>query len=169
MTSQQQERGIGAVRLEFPASLQFLSMVGVCLNDLLVKAQSQKDIEFVSYDIQLAVQELCTNIVHHAYEDRPNAYEDRPNAYEDRPNNERICATITFYNHPRRVVIELEDTGKFFDEMQVEEPNLEEGQIHGYGLFLIKSLMDEVIYTRNANSNSWYLVKNLEEVVSSLS
>jgi serine/threonine-protein kinase RsbW len=151
MTSRQQERGSNTVRLEFPASLRFLSMVGACLNDLLLKTQSQEEMEPVSYDIQLAVQELCTNIVCHAY--------------KDQPNDERICVTITFYNYPHRITIELEDTGKIFDEMQVEEPNLEEGQIHGYGLFLIKSLMDEVIYTRNADRNSWYLVKNLEELV----
>ncbi len=149
---QQKEGEIGTIHLDLPATLQFLSIIGVCLSDILLKVHGLEPQELVSYDIQLAVQELCTNIVRHAY---------------DEQQDERIQVTITFYQRPMRLTIELQDHGKLFDETQVQEPDFEEGQIHGYGLFLIKSLMDEVIYTRNADGNNWYLLKNLALVHSS--
>jgi serine/threonine-protein kinase RsbW len=149
MTSKSHQRSTNTIRLELPATLQYLSILGACLNDILGQVRGLGEQEVVSYNVQLAVQELCTNIVRHAYE-------------EAKPE-ERIYITITLYVHPRRLSVELLDNGKFFDESLVQEPDLEDSQIHGYGLFIIKSLMDEVTYTRQGQHNCWYLMKNLEE------
>ena len=149
MTSKPDQHSTSIVRLELPATLQYLSVISSCLNDILSQVRDLEEHEIVSYNVQLAVQELCTNIVRHAYG-------------EARPE-EIIQVTITLYAHPRRLSVELLDNGKFFDENQVQEPDLEEGQIHGYGLYIIKSLMDEVSYTRKGERNCWYLLKNLDE------
>src|SRR5450631_3803631 len=144
MTSKPDQRSTNVIRLDLPASLQYLSVLGSCLNDILSQVNDLEEQEIVKYDVQLAVQELCTNIVRHAYE-------------EAKPE-ERIQATITLDMHPCRLIVELLDYGKFFDESLVQEPDLEEGQIHGYGLYIIKNLMDEVTYTRQGERNCWYLL-----------
>ena len=147
MTSKQHADSV--IRLELPATLQYLSILGACLNDILLQVRGLEEQEIVSYNVQLAVQELCTNIVRHAY--------------EEEQSDERIHATITLHAQPRLLTVELLDNGKFFDETALQEPNLEEGQIHGYGMYIIKSLMDEVSYTRQKDSNRWYLMKNLDQ------
>ena len=40
-------------------------------------------------------------------------------------------------------------------------PDLDEVRVHGYGLFLIKHLMDTVAYTPQAGRNHWLLTKNI--------
>jgi serine/threonine-protein kinase RsbW len=57
--------------------------------------------------------------------------------------------------------VELRDTGEAFDPADAAEPDLDGVQIHGYGLFLARSLMDEVSYRREQDSNLWQLVKRL--------
>jgi serine/threonine-protein kinase RsbW len=45
----------------------------------------------------------------------------------------------------------IRDTGKYFDPKEAETPNIEEhiknGKRHGLGIFLIRQIMDEVIYS----------------------
>jgi serine/threonine-protein kinase RsbW len=61
----------------------------------------------------------------------------------------------------RHLTVEIRDTGKPFDLDAVETPGLNEPQIHGYGLFLIQQLMDEVVYIPKPGDNRWRLVKHL--------
>jgi serine/threonine-protein kinase RsbW len=51
------------------------------------------------------------------------------------------------------------DTGASFDPTVVPTPRLGELQEHGFGLFLVRELMDEVEYQANASGNCWTLVK----------
>lgn len=138
------------VCLDVPAAFQYLQVVSSCLDGMLAQEANQEsskeERDILSYDVQLAVQEICTNIVRHAYKERAN---------------ERIRVTITLQAHPQRLVVELFDTGAAFDESQVKEPNLDEGQVHGYGLFIVKNLMDEVVYQRQLDGNFWCLAKKL--------
>ena len=62
---------------------------------------------------------------------------------------------------PRRLVIDLRDNGSSFDFAEAPKPNLNEAQIHGYGLFLVKELMDEVTYEPGPTENHWRLIKHL--------
>jgi anti-sigma regulatory factor (Ser/Thr protein kinase) len=38
-----------------------------------------------------------------------------------------------------------------------------DAHLHGYGLYIVKQLMNEVTYCRHLNGNYWYLVKNLHD------
>ena len=40
-------------------------------------------------------------------------------------------------------------------------PDLDTGQVHGYGLFLVRSLIDDVTYAHSGGENRWELVKRL--------
>ena len=133
------------VKLDIPATLKYLHIVSTSLDGLLTEEMGLAQRDIVSHNIQLAVQEVCTNIVQHAY--------------REPRGNERIRITSTLQS--KNMTIELFDTGSGFDPSEVQEPDLENGQVHGYGLFIARNLMNEVTYRRHADGNHWYLLKEL--------
>ena len=66
---------------------------------------------------------------------------------------------------PDRVEVEVEDAGRPFDPLQAPPPDLtwplERRPIGGLGIHLIKSLMDEVSYARQAGRNVLKMAKRL--------
>ena len=64
-------------------------------------------------------------------------------------------------DNPRRLEINIHDTGKSFMIEDIKIPNIEEVQVRGYGLFLIHQLVDEVTYLPKMGNNQWRLVKKL--------
>jgi serine/threonine-protein kinase RsbW len=135
----------GWVRLDLPASHRYLTLVGACLSELLARADGLPEPEVTTYNVQLAAQEICVNIVDHAYRGRQDG---------------RINIYVALLPARRELVVELRDTGVAFDPEGVPMPNLEQGQEHGYGLFLALQLMDSVKYERLPEGNRWQLVKN---------
>ena len=134
------------IRLDLPANHKHLNILGACISEFLVRVEHVDEREAVIYNLQLAAHEACANIIDHAYAG---------------DLERRILVTLTLGGRPRRLVIELHDTGYSFDLAAVPEPNLEEAHDHGYGLFLMRSLMDEVTYTSRPEGNHWALVKHL--------
>jgi serine/threonine-protein kinase RsbW len=88
----------------------------------------------VLYQIELAVDEACANIVQHAYEGVE-------------PGDMEVSCCLDGPNF----VIQIRDWGKSFKPDQVPEPDvcapLEERTLGGLGLFLIKHVMDHVQFT----------------------
>jgi len=86
------------------------------------------------YEIQLAVDEACANVVDHAYEGTDPGDIEVTCCLEDR------CLTIR-----------VRDWGKGFELASVDEPDLnaplEERSLGGLGLFLVKKMMDTVEFT----------------------
>ncbi len=134
------------LRLDLPADNKYLNVVGACLEAFIERIDHLEDAHSTAYNIQLAVNEIFANIVVHAYEGMVG---------------QRIGMTIRLIPGPRRLLVELADTGNPFDPSLVPEPNLEDVQIHGYGLFLARNLMDDVSYTRHPDGNTWQLIKHL--------
>ncbi len=134
------------IRLELPASHKYLNIVGASLIALLERIGDFSDQTRVIHDIHLAVHETCANIVDHAY---------------DEQHKGRIQVTLMVAEQPRRLVIDLQDTGRSFDPSTVKGPDLDQAQEQGYGLLLIHELMDEVIYRSESDGNRWQLVKSL--------
>lgn len=136
------------IRLDLPARYTYLHILSDCIADMLRQIDGVEDHEMLTYNMQLAAHEACTNIVGHAYGGSPTG-------------DERIIIALSLLHNPRRLKIELRDTGKSFDPELVPSPSLEQAQVHGYGLFLMRNLMDTVTYTSQAGDNYWCLVKNL--------
>jgi len=80
-------------------------------------------------EIALAVSEACTNIVRHAYAGQPEA---------------RIILTAT--DDDQWLTLHLRDFGRKFDPSAYRPPDLDVLHEGGYGLFLIRQVMDEVRY-----------------------
>jgi len=99
--------------------------------------------------IILAVDEACTNIIKHAYKYSPEG---------------EIKIIITFDGN--KLVISIIDHGNHFDPNVIPEPDIKEyykqKKSGGLGMFLIKKLMDEVVYsTTTGNMNQVTLIKYL--------
>ena len=102
------------------------------------------------YAVQLATDEACSNIIEHGYE-----------AVSDG------VITCTCEVSPGQLTVTLRDRGAPFDPSHVPQPDLsvplDERQIGGLGLFLMRSLMSEVSYsTTPEGENVLVLVKRSE-------
>ncbi len=98
------------------------------------------------FDLQLAVEEACTNVIEHAYDGGGGELE--------------VC----FETRGDDVCITVRDWGRPFDPNQVSQPDLsqplEERQIGGLGLYLMEKLMDEVKFTFTSDGNTLVMVKH---------
>jgi anti-sigma regulatory factor (Ser/Thr protein kinase) len=85
-----------------------------------------------AYQVQLAIDEACTNVINYAY------------------TEEGGPLTITIEVQADELVITVSDKGQPFDPLTVPPPDLdsdlEERKIGGLGIYFIKKLMDEVSY-----------------------
>ena len=138
--------GNTVIKLDIPASHKHLNILGASLGALFERVDFLTDREMLTYNMELALHETCTNIVEHAYESKENG---------------RIRVTITLSESDRELIVDLYDNGKSFNLDEAKEPNLEEVQIRGYGLFLMRQLLDEVVYKPGSKENYWHLVKKL--------
>ena len=97
------------------------------------------------FDIQLAVEEACCNIIEHAYAGKGGRL------------------TVNFETRDRDVIITLRDRGRPFDPAAVAAPDLmgslAERPICGPGLHLMNRLMDQVRFSFDAAGNSLVMVK----------
>jgi serine/threonine-protein kinase RsbW len=134
------------VRLELPATHKYLHLLGSCIEGVLARIEGLADLTTITYNVQLAAHEICTNIVDHAYEGRGDG---------------RIQTSLTIEDAGHRIVIDLWDQGNSFEPGAVPEPILGEPQVHGYGLFLAEQLLDTVQYEAHPGGNHWQLTKRL--------
>jgi serine/threonine-protein kinase RsbW len=85
-------------------------------------------------NIILAVDEACTNIIKHAYRSVPDG---------------KIIIRLKYLN--RKLIISITDYGNSFEPALIPEPDLkkyyEQHRVGGLGMYLMKTLMDDVKYT----------------------
>lgn len=138
-------KGVEKRHLQIAATFEAIRQAGDVIADLLEDMEPPNPATV--YNIQLAVHEVCTNIVEHAYADgAPGA----------------IVIDFALIASPaRRLFVDICDKGKPFDPAQIAPPDLNQPQEGGYGLFLADALMDEVSYERRGDENHWRLVKAL--------
>lgn len=134
------------IRLDLPAEHKHLNVIGACLNAILERVDQINDRDMLAYNLELALHETCTNIVEHAYSEQEG----------------RIRVAMSVISNPhRQLIVDLHDTGASFNPTEADDPDLEGAQVHGYGLFLMRQLLDEVVYRSSDASNHWRLVKNI--------
>lgn len=99
--------------------------------------------------IELAIVEAANNIVEHAY-----------NGKDENP------IEIIITRHKNDIQIKIYDLGASFDPFDIPEPDLETENLDnisesGRGLFIIKSIMDEVSFGKESGLNVVSLKKNV--------
>lgn len=112
-------------------------------NNLALPAES-------TMNINLALEEAVANIIMYAYPPT-----------EEHEILLRVTAT------EEQLIFLLTDKGNSFDPTQVEDFDttlpLEERSIGGLGIFLIRSIMNEVTYRRLDDENHLIMKKNIKE------
>jgi anti-sigma regulatory factor (Ser/Thr protein kinase) len=88
--------------------------------------------------ITVAVEEIFVNIAHYAYD----------------PEEGDVMIRVTVGDE---VIIEFEDSGKPYNPLEKSDPDiaasLEEREIGGLGIFMVKNIMDAVDYRYEAEKN----------------
>ena len=91
--------------------------------------------------IDIAVEEIFVNIAHYAYH----------------PEVGTAAVTVAVLDAPPCVEIRLTDRGKPYDPLQREDPDVtlgvEDRQIGGLGVYMVKKSMDEVTYAYEDGQN----------------
>ena len=133
------------IGLDFPISLKYLNVLSSCISALLTHIKPFPNAEITIYNIQLAVHEVYTNSAIHAC--------------ANMPATSRISVSLLLDPDERYLKIILIDEGIPFDADKAVEPDLEQVQVHGYGLFLARQLVDTLTYERIGSRNHWLLIK----------
>lgn len=109
------------VNLSLPSKPEYVSVARLTAS--FVANKMGFDIEAIE-DIKLAVGEACNNAVLHS--------------------GSKDTYNLEFRQNKETLYIEIKDFGNGFNIENYHEPSLEDPQESGLGLFIIKSLMDEV-------------------------
>jgi len=97
------------------------------------------------FDLQLAVEEACCNVMEHAYDGNGGRF------------------GLRFETRGRDVVIALHDWGQPFDPASIPSPDmnvpLEDRPIGGLGIHLMRQVMDDVRFTFSDDGNTLEMAK----------
>ncbi len=98
------------------------------------------------FDLQLAVEEACTNVIEHAYQGHGGEL------------------SICFETRNDDIVITLRDHGQAFDPTSIACPDtsmpLTKRPIGGLGLHLMYQLMDEIGFSFELDGNTLTMIKH---------
>ena len=99
--------------------------------------------------IDVAIDELFSNIANYAYN----------------PNVGDVTVTMETHENTRSVVITFIDKGKPYDPLKKDDPNvnasLNEREIGGLGIYIVKKSMDDVQYEYKDGKNILTIKKNI--------
>ena len=131
--------------LTVDADLASLRAIGPWLGQNLHNAGDQ-DVPDALSTVELAVQEICVNIVTYAY-GVSYAY-GGPSA---------AVIELSFAADEAHYTVTTTDVGIAYDPSTKPKVDLERPTIGGYGLFLTESLCERLDYERSDNRNVWTL------------
>jgi serine/threonine-protein kinase RsbW len=103
------------------------------------------------YDVQMAVDEACANVIEHAYRGRTDGTID-----------------IACEKEGKEFIVTIQDLGERFDPKKVARPRtrdpLSKRNIGGLGLFFMHKLMDQVKFEFSSGSgNRLTMVKKIKK------
>jgi anti-sigma regulatory factor (Ser/Thr protein kinase) len=134
--------------LELEAKLENLARIGDFIDEI---ARQLGLAEREIFDIRMAVDEACTNIIEHGYSDGGGGL--------IRIHCQRIKDDF---------IVTIEDYGRAFDPEAVPPPDLKadlkKRRVGGLGLHFMRELMDEVKFSFDAvKGNRLVMVKHLQK------
>lgn len=128
------------VEFSYPASFKRLDEMSTFIR-LNVNAYGEE----MAYQVELAASELFTNMIRHAYAGR-----------EDGEIRGRLTLAEDWFQ------VEVWDQGRSFDPFSIPNPDLNQVHESGYGLFIIRTIMDEWEYHPSTpQGNYWRLRKRM--------
>jgi serine/threonine-protein kinase RsbW len=139
-------------RLKIPSITENLQMIREFVLKIAAKTGFNEETQ---EQIALAVDEACTNVIKHAHH-----------------HDARRLMDIQIQTDANKMKITITDRGRGFDITKLKDPDVEkyirESRHGGLGIYLIKTLMDEVDYEFNPGvKNQVQLTKYLQKSVTS--
>ena len=137
------------IQIKLPSHTDYLDVIREFISKLAHDAGFDEE---NIHKIALAIDEACTNVIRHAYDQGDEHY-----------------VEVEAHVDGEALTIKVSDSGKGFDPDSIETPNIEklmaQHKFGGFGLYLIKTLMDEVSFSiqpgvKNEVRMTKYLKKN---------
>lgn len=101
------------------------------------------------FETNIALEELLTNVILYAYED-----------------DGEHDITLRLSDNAEELAVELEDAGRAFNPLDNPDPDvtlpLEEREVGGLGIFLVRKFMTDLVYQRAEGKNRMGLKKKHE-------
>lgn len=125
-----------------PAQVENLALIGDFITSVARRVGlSEKQV----FEVQLATDEACTNVIEHAYRSAEGSVH------------------IVCLLDEDGLEVQIHDTGDSFDPEKVTAPNLdaplEDRNMGGLGLHFMRSVMDEVRFEFNQHGNHLRMIK----------
>lgn len=129
-----------SIKLTLPTKPEYVSLARLTIASVANNMGfSIGDVE----DLKVAVSEACTNALNHS-------------------KNTDTTYDLTYLVENQKLVFTVTDRGVGFEPESVAMPDLNGKQLGGFGLFIIKSLMDRVeIISERGSGTSITMSKNL--------
>jgi serine/threonine-protein kinase RsbW len=124
-----------AVRLSFPAKAEYITLGRLALTGIARLGAAPFSEELLG-DVKLALTEACTNSVRHAYDDGTGA------------------VSIAYELHLDRLVVEVVDDGRGFDNRRARPDSEDELNEGGLGIAIIEALTDQLEIGRGSAGGS---------------
>ncbi len=128
------------------AELESLEVFRDFISDCCAKHNIESDVVF---ELKLAVDEACTNIIQHGYKGMDPG-----------------SIILSFRIEPGRILVQITDFGHAFEPASAPRPNVdapaEERELGGLGLYLIYQTMDNIDYQSSEDGNTLTFTKFLK-------
>lgn len=134
------------VKIEAPAELMLLRSLNAFVRELIQQLPALEGADRLVDDLELVFNEAFTNVNEHAY-----------------PSQEKGEVIIRIRVGSNSLEFRFEDKGRGFDLEGINDPDFDELHERGRGLWIIRSLMDEISYRAGVDGrNVLKLVKYLD-------
>jgi anti-sigma regulatory factor (Ser/Thr protein kinase) len=134
--------------LELPATMENLDIGLNFILDELKQAEIDKKTLF---QLRLACEEVVVNVINYAYPDSQGS----------------VTISYDFMHETGELDIIISDSGIPFDPLKKEDPDIsipmEDRKIGGLGIFMVRSVMDSLEYSRDNGRNILIMRKSLKK------
>jgi serine/threonine-protein kinase RsbW len=126
--------------IEIPAELESLRIAAPFMDAVFKELPDIEGRVQLVHDLALVSSEAVTNAIRHG-------------------ETAGLPVQIAITLNPGKIEITITDHGNGFDPDAVDLPHFEECPEGGYGIFIMKSIMDHVHYEKTATGNNLILTK----------
>jgi len=141
---------VAEVALKLTGPMDHLRLVWQTGETLLEAMPFAEDPEGTRYNILLALQEMVTNVLRHAY-----------------ARDESLPIELVFRRSEEEFSVTLRDQGPPFDPLEHDTSSIEESDqmpsaVGGYGIYIARMVMDHLHYSRSGGWNCLSMRKSVQ-------
>lgn len=130
------------IRLTFPRKVSYLRLVAHISKQVCSLIKKCRVGENFANDVELCMSEACTNAIKYGYCDET----------ED-------VISLYFQIFSDRLVLKVQDKGSGFNLNNLPKPDINSLSDRGYGIYIIRSKMDNVQYSQTTEGNFLTMTK----------